>query len=193
MRAAFYTRQGPAHEVLTVGEVPTPEPAEGEVRVRGRFSGVNRGDTKKRRGWLDSMLPLPRGFARRGRPGRDDHGAPPQGWTASSKCRFPTTSIWTPRWSTTMWSSWPMAPANGRPHRDFWPLLFSNVCIRLIGSDDLSPAGKQRAAAELTAAARSGALRVRTATPVPLADIAEAHERVDAGSRGRILLDLAQP
>ena len=28
MRAAFYTRQGPAREVLQIGEQPTPQPAE---------------------------------------------------------------------------------------------------------------------------------------------------------------------
>ena len=48
MRAAWYDRQGPAAEVLRVGDLPAPEPGRGEVRVRLRFSGVNPGDTKKR-------------------------------------------------------------------------------------------------------------------------------------------------
>ena len=60
MRAAWYERQGPAGEVLQVGELPDPEPGAGEVRVRVRFSGVNPGDTKKRRGWLGSSMPYPR-------------------------------------------------------------------------------------------------------------------------------------
>jgi NADPH:quinone reductase len=60
MRAAWYDRQGPAHDVLQVGELPTPEPGPGEVRVRIRFSGINPGDTKKRRGWLGSSMPYPR-------------------------------------------------------------------------------------------------------------------------------------
>lgn len=38
---------------------PTPSPATGEVRFRVTVSGVNRGDTKKRRGWLGSSMPLP--------------------------------------------------------------------------------------------------------------------------------------
>jgi hypothetical protein len=33
MQAAFYVKQGPAREVLQVGEQPTPEPGPGEVRV----------------------------------------------------------------------------------------------------------------------------------------------------------------
>jgi NADPH2:quinone reductase len=42
MRAAFYAKQGPAREVLQVGEQPTPEPGPGEVRVRLKTSGVTR-------------------------------------------------------------------------------------------------------------------------------------------------------
>jgi len=60
MRAVWYDRQGPASEVLEVGELPEPEPEPGEVRVRVRYSGVNPGDTKKRRGWLGSSMPYPR-------------------------------------------------------------------------------------------------------------------------------------
>src|SRR6476620_11483106 len=48
MRAAWYDRQGPAAEVMRVGDLPAPEPGPGEVRVRLRFSGINPGDTKKR-------------------------------------------------------------------------------------------------------------------------------------------------
>ena len=50
MQAAFYTRQGPASEVLVVGEQPTPQPGPGEVRVRLATSGVNPSDYKTRRG-----------------------------------------------------------------------------------------------------------------------------------------------
>ena len=60
MRAAWYERQGPADEVLLVGDLPDPEPGPGEVRVRVRYSGVNPGDTKKRRGWLGSSMPYRR-------------------------------------------------------------------------------------------------------------------------------------
>ena len=60
MRAVWYERQGPASEVLQVGELPAPEPGPGDVRVRVRLSGLNPGDTKKRRGWLGSRMPYPR-------------------------------------------------------------------------------------------------------------------------------------
>ena len=48
MRAATYTRTGPAREVLHVSEFPKPEPAAGEVRVRIATSGVNPSDVKRR-------------------------------------------------------------------------------------------------------------------------------------------------
>ncbi|MEX2450248.1 MAG: NADPH:quinone reductase [Rhodospirillales bacterium] len=50
MRAAFYTRTGPASEVLEVGEIDTPAPGPGEVLVRVHASGINPSDTKKRAG-----------------------------------------------------------------------------------------------------------------------------------------------
>lgn len=48
MKAAWYEHQGPAAEVLVIGEMPTPEPGSGEVRLRVAYSGINPGDTKKR-------------------------------------------------------------------------------------------------------------------------------------------------
>jgi NADPH2:quinone reductase len=59
VRAAFYTRQGPAREVLRVGEQPTPDPGPGEVRVKLRTSGVNPSDWKLRRGGLGRALDAP--------------------------------------------------------------------------------------------------------------------------------------
>ncbi|TWF82285.1 NADPH2:quinone reductase [Pseudonocardia hierapolitana] len=60
MRAAYYEEQGPAHEVVRVGEVPTPEPGPGEVRVRVAVSGVHVGDVGKRRGYWGSTMTYPR-------------------------------------------------------------------------------------------------------------------------------------
>jgi NADPH:quinone reductase-like Zn-dependent oxidoreductase len=61
MRAAFYSRRGPAHEVLDVGDLPTPQPGPGEVRVRVHASAVNPSDTKARSGWGgNAPLPFPR-------------------------------------------------------------------------------------------------------------------------------------
>jgi NADPH2:quinone reductase len=59
VRAAFYTRQGPAREVLRVGEQPTTDPGPGEVRVKLRTSGVNPSDWKLRRGGLGRALDAP--------------------------------------------------------------------------------------------------------------------------------------
>lgn len=60
MKAAWYERLGPAPEVLTVGETPTPEPGPGEVLVRLAASGVNPSDAKKRAGWHGGTLDFPR-------------------------------------------------------------------------------------------------------------------------------------
>ncbi|MGH7715365.1 MAG: NADPH:quinone reductase [Vulcanimicrobiaceae bacterium] len=58
MFAAFYTKNGPARDVLQLGDVPTPEPAPGEVRVRLRTSGVNPSDWKARGGSRPMIAPL---------------------------------------------------------------------------------------------------------------------------------------
>lgn len=50
MRAVWYDRLGPAEEVLQFGELPTPIPGEGEVRIRLYASGVNPADVKRRVG-----------------------------------------------------------------------------------------------------------------------------------------------
>ena len=50
MQAVWYEGNGEAADVLQLGEVPTPEPAEGEVRVRLASSGINPVDIKRRRG-----------------------------------------------------------------------------------------------------------------------------------------------
>ena len=50
MRAAFYERNGPARDVLKVGEIDTPRPGAGEVRVKLATSGVNPSDVKARSG-----------------------------------------------------------------------------------------------------------------------------------------------
>jgi NADPH:quinone reductase len=57
MRAVWYDRQGPANEVLVAGELLTPEPGTGEVRVRLEASGVNPSDTYRRRGAVPAEYP----------------------------------------------------------------------------------------------------------------------------------------
>ena len=69
-------------------------------------------------------------------------------------------------------------------------MLFANLTIRLLGSDDFPAAAKHQAAADLTAAAQEGALRIPIGDPLPLDRIADAHDVVDAGARERIVLSI---
>ncbi len=50
MQAIWYERNGPAGEVLQLGELETPSPASGEVLVRLATSGINPIDVKRRAG-----------------------------------------------------------------------------------------------------------------------------------------------
>jgi NADPH2:quinone reductase len=50
MKAVWYERNGPAPEVLTFGEMATPEAGPGEVRIRLEASGVNPADVGRRAG-----------------------------------------------------------------------------------------------------------------------------------------------
>lgn len=322
MRAVWYDGQGPAGEVLQVGELPDPEPGPGEVRVRLTFSGISPGDTKKRRGWLGSSMPYPRvvphsdgsgvvdavgsgvahdrvgervwvygaqsyrpfGTAAEltvvpaasavalpeavsdevgaclGIPGITAHRAvfadgPVSGTTvlvqgalgavgslaAQLAVRAGADVISTVRRTSDL-RALPErlraravaldqpdpvaairahAPAgvdrvvevafsdlvdldaavvrNGavvaayatraeRPSFDFWPMLFDNVTIRLLGSDDFPEAARQQAAADLTAAAAAGDLEIRLGEPFGFEDTARAHDQVDADNRRRVLL-----
>lgn len=326
MRAAWYERQGPADEVLQIGELPAPLPAPGEVRVQVTCSGVNPGDTKKRRGWLGSAMPYPQVIPHSdgsgviesvgdgidpGRVGRrvwvfgaqsyrpfgtaaqltavpawqavdlpdkvsDETGAclgipgitahravfadgPVSGMTvlvhgvlggvgalAAQLAHWGgATVIGTVRnhddlkHVNTAAVAHPVAldqpdPADAirghapdgvdriievafsdnieldaavvknraviaayatrhdRPDFPFWPMLFDNVTIRLLGSDDFPMQAKQQAAADLTTAASDGALSIAIGPALPLAHVAEAHNRVDAGARDRVLLTIPQ-
>ncbi|GLY06634.1 NADPH:quinone reductase [Actinoplanes sp. NBRC 101535] len=321
MLAAWYDQQGPA-TVMNVGDLPDPHPGPGEVRVRLTLSGVNPGDTKKRRGWLGSTMPFPRVIphsdgagvidavgdgADTGRIGRrvwvynaqsyrpfgtaaqytvvaeqcavdlpdhvsDEFGAslgipgitahravfgdgPVIGQTvlvhgvlggvgamAAQLARWggatvigtvrgsadlaqvsiPAVALDRPDAAAAIRDHAPdgvdriievafsenvdldaavaksqaviaaYATGRDRPDFPFWPMLFDNITIRLLGSDDFPAEAKQQAAADLTAAAAAGALSIAIGTPIPLDRIAEAHDRVDAGTRDRVLLSLPQ-
>ncbi len=322
MRAVWYDRQGLAAEVLQVGELPAPEPGPAEVRVRVIRSGVNPGDTKKRRGWLGSSMPFPRVIphsdgagvvesagrdvdpARIGRrawvygaqsyrpfgtaaqltvvpeeqavdlpdevsedlgaclgiPGITAHRAvfgdgPVRGQTilvqgvlggvgslAAQLARWGGATVIStvrrrgdlgqvPAWGQAVALDEPdparairaLAPGGvnriievafsdnvdldaavaanqaviaayatrqDRSGFAFWPMLFDNITIRLLGSDDFPAAAKQQAAADLTAAARAGALSVTVDALLPLEQAAQAHDRIDQGARGRVLLTI---
>ena len=56
MRAAWFESFGSAHDVLEVGEQPTPTTGTGQVLVRLSTSGVNPSDVKKRAGSFPNLL-----------------------------------------------------------------------------------------------------------------------------------------
>ena len=55
MKAIWYEKLGTASDVLQYGDMPHPEPAAGEVRVKIAVSGVNPIDVKRRQGGRGSM------------------------------------------------------------------------------------------------------------------------------------------
>ena len=320
MWAAWYERQGAASDVLKVGELPDPTPAQGEVRVRLSRSGVNTGDVKKRAGWLGSAMPYPQVVPHSDGAGVIDAvGAGADGarvgqrvwvWGAQSCRAFGTAAeaVTIPerlavalpdgvsddvgatlgipgitahravfgdgpvdaqvvlvhgvlggvgsfaaqlaRWggATVIGSvrrggdlgalpgvdhivalDDPDVAAKVReiapegvdrivevalsanieldaelvrsgaviaayaspepPTLPFWPLLFANVTLRLLGSDDFPATAQDAATRDLSTAAADGALTARIAPAYALDDIAAAHEAVENGSRdGRVVI-----
>lgn len=69
MRAAVYSRTGPAREVLEVRNLPDPEPGPEEVRVRLAFSAVNPTDWRARSGLPGRGMAFPQQI-----PGQDGAG-----------------------------------------------------------------------------------------------------------------------
>jgi len=55
VKAVWYERTGAAPDVLTFGEMPTPEAGPGEVRIRLEASGVNPSDVARRGGSYRAM------------------------------------------------------------------------------------------------------------------------------------------
>jgi NADPH2:quinone reductase len=76
MKAAWYEKQGPARDVLTVGEMAAPTAGPGEVRIRISASGINPGDTKKRGDAFGVGMPYPRVIPHSDGAGRIDQIGP---------------------------------------------------------------------------------------------------------------------
>jgi NADPH2:quinone reductase len=55
LKAVWYDRTGPAREVLTYGDLPTPQPGHGQALVRIHASGVNPSDVGLRGGAMGPM------------------------------------------------------------------------------------------------------------------------------------------
>lgn len=60
MKAAIYEQQGSAKEVLKISEIEVSSPAQGEVRVKLAYSGLNPSDIKTRTGFNNVPMPFPR-------------------------------------------------------------------------------------------------------------------------------------
>jgi len=82
--------------------------------------------------------------------------------------------------------------ADAEPRLPFWPLLFRNVVLRLVGSDDLPADAERTAVADISPVLAAARWRPLIARRLPLSRIAEARERVEQGGAvGHVLLDLA--
>lgn len=77
-----------------------------------------------------------------------------------------------------------------RPMLPYWKLGFADTTLRLLGSDDFPPEVKAHAAQELTTAVVEGTLRSVIAERVPLAEIVRAHELVEHGVDGRVIVTI---
>jgi NADPH2:quinone reductase len=72
----------------------------------------------------------------------------------------------------------------------YWKLGFADTSVHFLGSDDFPPQVKAQAARALTDALLDGALRSTIAERVPLAEIARAHELVEHGAGGRVVVTI---
>ena len=83
------------------------------------------------------------------------------------------------------------ATGNPTPTIPFWPLVFKNIRLYFLGSDDFPMVAKTTAASALNDALEGGWPGFDVVTPLPLASIAKAHEAVEAGSAaGRVVVSL---
>ena len=81
------------------------------------------------------------------------------------------------------------ATDNATPQIPFWPLVFKNIRLFFLGSDDFPKEAKMAAARDLNAALEAGWPGFEIAERVPLADIARAHELVEHPARpGRVVV-----
>jgi NADPH2:quinone reductase len=74
----------------------------------------------------------------------------------------------------------------------FFPAIVANVRLQFFIVYNLSPADRERALAGVTALLEQGRLQHNVAERLPLAQIAQAHELVEAGrAAGNVVLDIA--
>ena len=77
------------------------------------------------------------------------------------------------------------------PEIPFWPLVFQNIRLFFLGSDDFPSEAKVAAARDLNAALEAGWAGFEIAERIPLSEIAQAHGRVEHPvRRGRVVMTL---
>jgi NADPH:quinone reductase len=83
------------------------------------------------------------------------------------------------------------ATDNAAPKIPFWQMVFKNIRVFFLGSDDFPKEAKMQAARDLNAALEAGWPGFEIGEAIPLADIARAHELVQHPvRRGRIVVTL---
>jgi NADPH2:quinone reductase len=78
-----------------------------------------------------------------------------------------------------------------RPSMPYWAFGFKDTTLRLLGSDDFPSSVKETAARALTGALLDGSLRSDIAARFPFDEVVAAHELVEAGPPGRVVLEIA--
>jgi NADPH:quinone reductase len=77
------------------------------------------------------------------------------------------------------------------PKIPFWQMVFKNIRVFFLGSDDFPKEAKAQAAQDLNAALEAGWPGFEIAERAPLEEIARAHELVEHPARsGRIVVTL---
>lgn len=79
-----------------------------------------------------------------------------------------------------------------RPPVPFWDLAFKNARIFFLGSDDFTAKAKRQAADHLTDLLTRSWTGYPIGSLLPLEEIALAHELVEGGQQGRVVLDLGK-
>ena len=81
------------------------------------------------------------------------------------------------------------ATDNATPKIPFWLMVFKNIRVFLLGSDDFPTEAKVAATRDLNDALQAGWAGFEIAERVPLAEIARAHELVEhPARRGRVVV-----
>ena len=80
--------------------------------------------------------------------------------------------------------------AEPEPTLPFWPLVLLDATVRFVLVYTMTRQAHNEAAAAISAALAEGWLKHNIGPILPLERIAEAHERVEAGSAGKVVLEL---